>query len=384
MRGTVVIALLSAVALGGCNGRDRTSASGDGSAGSDASIAGDGASGSTLFDCTSRPNFDDPRCQRSAGMAPGSVGTGPAFLQEPQGGFVDGSELVLAFHRDIDAGFLMSVDLTDGTRTLRSGTYDNPALGVETVGEGPDMVLPSDVERGPDGWYVLAEGGLFRVDPETGDRELARPFAECSLGGEITQMVLHGFAMDDAGLAYVAAMSGLAGAGIVALAADGSCETVTWSPAPGYEGRGSGPEAQNAMFAGLALHDGYLWATYLNTEMLYRIDLSTGDRVGVSSSYDAAPVGGGDEMLVGGFLHFPSADRVYSTGLGRGSIHLTEIDLETGFRTARPAEFGSLRDAWSERPLVAPYLEGGAVVIGAEDAVHVLEPARGNSFILSY
>lgn len=384
MWGTVAIAVLSAVALAGCGGRDRSTGPGDAAAASDASIRGDGGSGSTLFDCTSRASFDDPRCQRPWATSPGSIGTGPAFLQEPEGGFVEGTELVVAFHRDLDAGFLMSVDLTDGTRTLRSGTYDNPALGVQTVGEGPDIVRPSDVERGPDGWYVLADGGLYRVDPESGDRELARPYTECSLGGEVTQIMLHGFAMDDAGVAYVAVNSVLAGAGVVALSGDGSCEVVTWSAEPGYEGRGSGPDAPGAQFSGLALHDGYLWASYLNTEMLYRIDLETGDRVGVSSSYDAAPVGGGDEILVGGYLHFPSTDRVYSTGLGRGSIHVTEVDLETGFRTARPAEFGSLREVVSERPLVAPHPEDGAVVLGIEDAIHVLEPARGNSFILSY
>ncbi len=378
--GLLLITLICAGVLGGCGGRGSRAEPADASA-SDGD-ARDAAAGS-LFDCGARENFADPRCQRTSDALRGSIGAGPAFLAEPAAGVVVGSELWLAFHRDLDAGFLMSVDLDDGSRTLRSGTYDDPALGERTIAEGPPLVHPAGLALGPDGLYVLAEGGLFRIDPDTGDRALARPFDPCRFGDQPTQLVLAGFAMDESGLAYVPAVSVVAGAGVFALAADGTCAVVTWSETPGYEGRGSGPEASAALFAGLVLHDGYLYATYLNTEMLYRIDPASGDRVGVSTSYDGAPVGGGDELLAGGFLA-PSGNRVYATGTGRGSVHVTEVSLDTGFRTSRPARFGPLRDAWSTNPPIFLYPGSDALILAVEESVQVFEPASGNGFTLSH
>jgi hypothetical protein len=380
------VVLVGSVA--GCGGDRRTEGTPrDGGAlpADDGALPTDGGEpGTGLFDCIDRANLADPRCLRAFDVPPGTIGAGPAFFADPRGGFLEAGTLVVAFDAGDAPSFLMSIDVVTGDRALRSGEYDDPALGVQVVGDGPTLTYAADVEPGADGWYVLTPGGLVRVDPATGDRELARPFAPCMRDDGPWQLEMTSFALADDGVAYLSAFSVRAGSGVVSLAPDGACEVVTWSPLPGYEGRGSGPDLQGSQFMGLVLSGGVLYASSWNAETIYRVDITTGDRVGISSSLDGRPIGTGDRLLVGGTMVFPSPERLFTGGYGREGVHVTEVDVTTGARIARPATHGPLRLQWTSRPPIWLHPAGEALIFGTNDSLAVFVPTNGNSFTLSY
>ncbi|MFT5430059.1 MAG: hypothetical protein ACI9OJ_000732 [Myxococcota bacterium] len=93
----------------------------------------------------------------------------------------------------IDVGAVIRVDTVTRDRTIISGRYNNPETGIETVGEGPVLSYPFEVQKGPDGNYYVASYGynridtrltptvdIIRVDPTTGDREYV-----CSVTGDL-------------------------------------------------------------------------------------------------------------------------------------------------------------------------------------------------------
>jgi hypothetical protein len=388
----IALALALAIALAGallssCGTSIDPGADGGPSLDSGATAADGGTTGGARVDCLDRRHFADDPCLRPWDVAPGTIGAGPPFTEALHGAALEGSTLLVAVGTTDRPGFVMSVDLATGDRTVRSGHYEDPASGLRTVGAGLALDRPSDVEVFADGWYVLTTEGVVRVDPATGDRTLARDFAPCEAQSEQAphQIALLGMAMDDAGTAYVPATNGVTGSGVVGLGADGSCRVVSWSPHPGQVGVGSGPRGGAERFAGLMFEDGALWGTVFTAEALYRIDPSSGDRMIVSTSYDGAPIGSGDELAVEGFIAAIGPGRLALTGLGPSMpIHVVEVDLATGARQSRPALGGPLvAEPPGKGPIVVHPFLAGAVILGVDEALVVLERESGNSFLLS-
>jgi hypothetical protein len=376
--------LLFLGATWGCGERDRGPPA-DASAGDPdaAAPSGDaGGSTSTHFDCIDRRNAADPRCLSYPDVLPGTIGAGPPFILTPKGGFIEGRTMVVALDPVDTPGYLFSIDLDTGDRTLVSGDYEDPRSGPRTVGAGPPLVRPVDVELGPDGWCVLTGDGIVRVDPASGDRALVRPFSACMSPDGPYQIWLSGFTMDESGTAYVATINVRTGNGIVAMSSDGSCRTASWSAFPGYPNIGSGPTGGTESFSGLTHYEGFLYATDFLSEALYRIDPASGDRIRVSSSYDGQPIGGGDELLVNGYLAFPGGGRVYTTGNGYGDRAVTEVELESGTRRTARVVAGPLFDAYQPGPSIV--MHGSATILGIDEGLVVFEPETGNSYTLSH
>jgi hypothetical protein len=380
----VFLLFLGAVSWG-CGGRDRGSPLDAGTAdpGDAARLPGDaGSASSTRIDCIDRRNAADPRCLSYPDVLPGTIGSGPPFIRTPKGGFIEGRTMVVALDPVDTPGYLFSIDLDTGDRTLVSGDYEDPRSGPRTVGAGPAFDRPVDVERGADGWYVLTGAGLVRVDPATGDRELARPFETCRSADGPYQIWLSSFTMDASGVAYVSTINVRTGNGIVAMSPDGTCRVASWSALPGYPNIGTGPTGGTESFSGLTHYEGFLYATDFLSEALYRIDPASGDRIRVSSSYDGQPIGAGPELLVNGYVAFPASGRAFTTGNGYGDWQVSEVDVASGDRTTRPVVAGPLFDAYEPGPSIV--IDGSATILGVDEGLIVFEPDTGNSYTLSH
>ncbi len=146
-----------------------------------------------------------------------------------------------------DQTMIFAVDIDTGDRRHFSGAYSDPQLGYTTVGEGPAFLEINHVVQGPDGKLYAAGGKeqqseprIWRIDPQTGDREViydaldTDTYTLCdngslAAGRKTVQLTSGNFAMDAKGDFYFATVSAnQPGAAIVRL--DGqtwACEYLT-------------------------------------------------------------------------------------------------------------------------------------------------------------
>jgi len=291
------------------------------------------------------------------GDARNTFGSGPSmigvFNVQYSGGFIaedEDNKLIVATLWDAAAqpkGLIMRIDLETGDREVVSGMYPTDT-GLEVVGEGPDFHHVIDVRLGPDGkYYALSDAqqpgsaAIFRVDPETGKRDIvwsAAPpgstyeealdlgFGHC-IGGDGSSTVQYGqnaFLVDDDGSFYLGyANVQRDGRGIVKISPSGdTCEflTATGVREDGF-GRGNGDEMRG-MVQGFTKHEGKLWAFTTQPKVLWSIDMETGDRTVEFSSSVAGILG---ERWA---FYDEKREVMWATGL-MNSVTITALDLKT-------------------------------------------------------
>lgn len=276
--------------------------------------------------CTFAVN-DEPMCQPNADRAKELTGPlGEGFDLTTQGSYVqqrfgevwpEYGEIILAVSTYTkEPGLLLALDYTTGDRRVLSGTYLDDSVGQVTVGEGQMWGEPNYALRGPDDQiYVYAvshahQGQIWRVDPETGDREVVwlhatDGFGQCMNGvpddddpnttppKELQlQLEGEGFAVSDQGSFYLTTIrngSPEPGSGVIEVSADGSsCRVVSMGEGEAgnayADGVGGGypmgPDVRE-----VAVLDGRLFIHASHS--ILEVDPETGDRVRLG----AAPEG---------------------------------------------------------------------------------------------
>ncbi|MFO0745476.1 MAG: EGF domain-containing protein [Myxococcota bacterium] len=224
--------------------------------------------------------------------------------------------------RDATRGFIIKVDPANGNRTVVSGQYYDPALGLREVGTGNRFDKLRDMAVGPDGFLYVFEDSvpgtgaefedtnptlfgrsIYKVDLATGNRTLVwnydsenhPEFGTCSNGKpagspgrSFIDIQTKQFELDEAGnfiLATNRNMSPSPGYGFVRVANDG--KSCTWITRDGTEpgnllfnapGAGSGVIVSGGFDSGFGYADGTIYATNFITGRLFEIDVATGQR----------------------------------------------------------------------------------------------------------
>lgn len=369
------------IAGAGCDVGGSSSAGGGDSSGG----GGEGASDVNAcapVDCSDTANSSFPEC--SSSPDPGVLGNGPSFYgssPEVGPGFMEGSTIFLTVKPSSSGdGALFSIDVTTGDRTWISGVWEDPQLGTQTRGAGPDFGTPLDVARGPDGLYVMVNSDLGRqlliVDEVTGDRVQAMNLAEppCQVGTENVLMNPELEVDSDGTVLVLGSVLGSAGLFRLDVGAD-TCAAVSFASADEHR-LGSGPEFYN--FQSLDLADGVAYTNNSSTNSLVAIDLATGNRTRVSSSSSATPVGEGPGAGQNSIQVEPGLVRAARGNAG--SDVLVDIDLATGDRTAIFSKGGPAFNT------SAPWLYGsrdGCYYLGDRAAVIAFHPPSGLSNTIS-
>jgi hypothetical protein len=236
-----------------------------------------------------RPYFTFDTLGRNIGEGPSFAGLynsafGGGFLEDAE----DGSgTLYLAVawnYREDMQGAILAVDIQTGARRIVSGS------GEEAVGDGPAFGHLLDARRGPDGFiYAFSDSynpgvmDIFKVDPETGDREIVwggrqSGYPQCELPGDgPLQYTDSGFAVGPEGQFYIGVSNPTQGVGIVEVAADGSsCDVLTFTGDAAIA-RGDGFDMRGFVM-GYTIHDNKLWAFTTGEKTFFAVDLETGDR----------------------------------------------------------------------------------------------------------
>jgi hypothetical protein len=369
-----LLSLLTCPLALGCVGGSSAAGSGTNSTGT----GGSGPAGCIKVDCSIEANQSFPECDYSA--EPGTIGEGPPFLGESpdvRRGFVDGGTLYLAFRGDA-GGSIFSVDVGTGERTFLSGTIEDPQTGPVPRGTGPDLATPWDVARAPDGkLYALTDNDMGRqillVDESTGDRQLVVNLSAppCSVGEESVQLDPQLEVLPGGNVLLIGDADG--GSGLFEIdVSTGVCTTISFASDDANQ-VGRGPLFYD--FKSLTLIEGKAYVSDAASESLVEIELSGGNRLRVSSSDTATPVGEGpyagtDSLLASGASVFAARDSYNSSAV------LVETDLSTGNRTERLSLGGPVSNA-SE-----PWLYGerdGCFYLGSRDTLYVYDPASGLS-----
>jgi hypothetical protein len=243
-----------------------------------------------------------------------------------------------------------------------SGRYYDQETGIQTVGSGPVLASPFEVQPGPDGNYYVATYNyvrinnsltptvdIIRVDPVTGDREMVwrsnhlgynfdnqpNPYGHCANGrnGEgyryySVQIGRKAFGIDEEGNFYLSyAHNGNTptsdGIGIIKVGADGStCDFVTRTKTginnPLYQGVniGTGPEPQAGPYKGMLVRNGKLYVSTQLDDDLYEVDIATGNRVALHTE-DQDNVTGGSGTHV---LWDPYRDLIWQMGFSNAVL----------------------------------------------------------------
>ena len=360
--------------------------------------------------CTSLPGGDDDGlencegtnsstmrpllCSPASTIEPGSMGSGPKIAgitgSGLHTGFIEGNEIIAGTSLGLDAqphGVILAIDLKTGNRRIVSGEYPDPAQGPMVTGTGPNFDQVFDVEKGTDGWYASARQGVFRVDPVTGNRarlydvqaEEATPY--CEVGVLQVKPHMESLAVGPDNTVYVFAENGIVGNGLLAIRGD-TCRKVSWvNPDPSIA-VGTGPS-----WGGNVTHwmyrDGALWGVEFTSQSLFKVDPATGNRTRVSSSSAGVMVGTGSGSLgeIGdGGLAFENASTAIVTSFSSSiGIRLTEVDLATGNRTARPEKVhGPVNDGRGDT--IGIWIpSSGPWVLGFNEALILYDPVTGNS-----
>ena len=223
----------------------------------------------------------------------------------------------------IDVGAVMGIDVQNRNRRVIGGRYRDSGGVIQTIGTGPVLSYPFEVQKGPDGKYYVASYAyvrigaslvptvdVIRMDPATGDRTFvwrsnhlginldkqANPYGHCGngrtekYGYESVQIGRKAFGIDDQGNFYFSyAHNGNTptsdGIGILKVGADGkTCDFVTRTKVGAenvlYKGQtiGKGYEPQAGPYKGMLVKGGKLYtSTELNDELV-EVDIATGDR----------------------------------------------------------------------------------------------------------
>jgi hypothetical protein len=124
--------------------------------------------GSKLLPCAyGKAGYGKPACQSSPSAG---VGSGPSLAQsgtaaEIRGGFLKGTELIVAFGGIFEnaqatlQGSIWGINTTTGARRVISGFTNDAATGPKRTGKGPDFGDAFDVKPGKEGeLYVLSKG----------------------------------------------------------------------------------------------------------------------------------------------------------------------------------------------------------------------------------
>lgn len=329
------------------------------------------------------------------------IGTGPGVvdLRGNKGysnGFIDEATrkfIVGGYYSDApfnNMGLIFSIDIDTGARTILSGTYNDPVMGVRRIGcsasatecasNAPiadDIGPVQDVRRGADGnvyAYVSGPGvgsQVWRVDLATGRRTLIwreeiramftaqRPSETVNtdqcwngvpdtalMGVRVIQLHPNGWTMDAQGNHYFAALPNGAPVGpngIIRISADGrSCSWVTRyfndaasssGPPNAYRGMDIGAGNTSLMrfdWRALYVHsDGFLYGR--NASALVRINVMNGDRTVVSNADLMAGVGRGAAMGDRWLLWDGPRERMWTSGAGN-TTSIVAVDLATGNR----------------------------------------------------
>jgi hypothetical protein len=236
-----------------------------------------------------RPYFTYEELGKNIGEGPSFAGLyntafGGGFLEDEEDGSGTLYVAVLWNYREDMQGAILAVDIQTGERRIVSGS------GETYVGDGPPFGHLLDARRGPDG-NIYAFGDqynpgvvdIFRVDPETGDREIVwggrQPgFPQCEFGDDgPMQYTDSGFAIGPEGQFYIGVSNPTQGVGIVEIAPDGSsCDVLTFTG--GSEAaRGRGFDMRGFVM-GYTLHDDKLWAFTTGEKTFFAVDLDSGDR----------------------------------------------------------------------------------------------------------
>jgi hypothetical protein len=364
-------------------------------------------------DCRHSRNESNPRChdeQENRGMVgaglpfPNSIGA--SYMAN---GYLDAASrtIYLAAANSVSGdrvGSYFAVDLDTGDRTLLSGPYDDPRMGVGTAGTGPETGQAFDIEPHPAGGFVAwGANGWFRIDA-SGNRTLVHPsdgycrhaMYDWNFPNEVTP---HGMTLDEAGRAIVPLGRPRPTSGAMppeppdpdqpqgmAVIDESGCSILMMASADETRRVGTGRVPQFA-FAYPLLSEGVLWS---NTGFgrIFRIDPATGDRLVVSAVQDGVGSGGMHDAQPGEHGFFERAGTLYavrgetSVGAAYGPLLLTEIDVASGDVTPRfnATEIGLNQAFWA-----APHPDDEDwIVIGTERFLAIAELSSGNVNLLSF
>lgn len=230
--------------------------------------------------------------------------------------WADRGEIIVAVSNGSNTpGFVLGLDIETGARHVISGTYADASVGWTVAGEGGEWLETTHAMRGPDDMiYVYAHGSryddaisgvditneIWRVDPDTGDRELAwqhklsNPDGNWGLcsngdpGDKPLQLMLEGAAFEVAedGAFFIGTIrNGGPGVGFIEVSADGSsCRVVSMNQGASTneyaDGVGQGYDFGLAVEA-INHVNGRLFA--MDNNNLLEIDRETGDRTRIMS-----------------------------------------------------------------------------------------------------
>jgi hypothetical protein len=317
---------------------------------------------------------------------------------------------------------IFAINLSNGNRRYVSGTYDDPATGLQTVGAGDAFVNVMDLKLGADD-MLYAVGAIsdigapkvWKINPVTGDRtklfdeETADPTTLCPNGStlpgkKVVQMVPEGWAMDAAGNFYFAYVN-MPGRGVVKFGKDfAKCEFLTMAPDPNQSTTmktaiGTGYDTIQFEMRAFEVVGQKLYA--IADTKLIEVDLSNGARKLISNAQDVGGLGLGPinaEGLGDRWSKWdPYRNVMWTHGIAGGSGAIA-VDLASGDRTIWPCwhpTMGILGGCGGTgTPLIPGYLNFGGMVIEPDEphnlyfahdlfSVVKYEVRTGNSYIFS-
>jgi hypothetical protein len=300
-------------------------------------------------------------------------------------------------------GSFFSVDLDTGDRTLISGPYDDPRMGVGTVGTGPEIGQAFDIEPHPAGGFVAwGANGWFRIDT-SGNRTLIHPsdgycrhaMYDWNFPNSVTA---HGMTLDASGRAIVPLQRPRPTDGAspeeppdpdepqgMAIVDETGCRVMMMASEDPVRRIGMGRVPQFEFVYPL-FSEGVLWSSS-GFGRFFRIDPATGDRVVVSAVQDGVGSGGVHEAQPGEHGFFERDGTIYAvrgeTRLGNyAPLTLVEIDVVTGNATPRfnATDIGLNQASW-----VTPHPDDeDLIIVGTERFLAVAELSSGNVNLLSF
>ena len=344
-----------------------------GTPGKDAGRGTDGASGGAQLpvDCGNTANLHDPACTSPVTNPNTTLGKGPRFvdtLDVVHPGFTDTGRIIVGLGT-ASGGVILAVDVTTGDRTVISGP---------TVGTGAALPAVWGVQPGPDGWYALGNGSVWRVDPSTGNRtkvwDTTMGDSQCSFSSFISGYdgSAGGIAVATDGTIYLPITTQQGndiGAGVIAVHA-GTCKLVSHTGYPTSLNHGTGPDV-------IGIADQFaLRGSTLVVETggaIGSIDLATGNRTSIAT--DA-----GDSSMV------LSSDgkTSWSACSFSGDGAFVSVDVTSGTSKgidpypSTPLSIGG--------PWCTVWMHPSKPLLVVEDAngFALFDPATGNSNMLSY
>lgn len=365
-----------------------------------------------------------PQCQRVTVVydrGEAFFGSGPRFPRNGtlRGGFIhtESRELIVA-NQWSDAsgayGILWGVDLDTGDRRILSGTFLDPSAGFArtTIGDGVDFTRPYHALEGPDGMVYVADNlrvgqvRVIRVDPATGDRELAWDSSDRDNWGwcehrsprasdqqqPAEDIRTRTFAMDAEGNFYFGNQQGGRNSGIAVLriSPDGqTCSDLTRSGATqsnGYvnNGTGTGYDVVQGDYSALSVQGDVMYAVNMVNNTLIAIDMATGNRRLISAASSSQRVGSGPTGRDGIPNYYTFADpldddHVWVVG-DEGKTLMVRVQLSTGNRNPISPELNQPKwERFVHGPIFVGNLGAGGMWFDPEDPdrVYFAHDTRG-------